>query len=51
MGDDQVRFQVAAALDQVAAGGRHRQDLVAQAREKLLEILPHVGFVVGDDDA
>ena len=50
VGDDQVGLDVPALLDQLAAVLGHGDDLVAQAGQDLLEVVAHVGLVVGDGD-
>lgn len=49
VGDDQVRGGKPAQVHQLPSRlGRH--DLMAQARQQFLQILPHVRFIVGGDD-
>ena len=50
VGDDQVGMGGGAQLDQLAAVLGHGDDLVAQERQDLLEVVAHVELVVGDGD-
>src|SRR5262249_43135736 len=51
VGDDQVRPQGPAALDQLAPVLGDGDHVVAQPGQALAEVVPDVGLVVGDHDA
>ena len=50
VGDDEVGVASGAELDQLPAGLGRADDLVAQKRQDLLEIVAHVALVIGDGD-
>src|SRR5262249_19635203 len=50
VGDDQVGTRADAKVDQLPAVPGDSDDLVAQQRQDLLEVIAHVQLVVGDDD-